>query len=229
MRAILSVRPKCSHRCVSLKESPLKPVLIPKRASRVSTEQTSMRKKWFEYIANSTLLKHLSYPGRKLGFRKRGRRSDVTSIFFFCFLSSVVCCFFLVSFRFLHFFRFFFPFSSVSFRSFQIKKWGDTVRETPFCDPPEKTTHNAFEICPLALTHTRAHTGVNFTAGVCWGGLQAKPGPKSAIHPHKPSAQKLQAFQCHENCPKNGSLRKTQFLRSSSIFPQSSSILKSAR
>ena len=26
MRAILSVRPKCSHRCVSLKDIPLKPV-----------------------------------------------------------------------------------------------------------------------------------------------------------------------------------------------------------
>ena len=31
MRAIWSVRPKCSHRCVSLKETPLKPVQILKR------------------------------------------------------------------------------------------------------------------------------------------------------------------------------------------------------
>ena len=45
MRAILSLRPKCSHRCVSLKESPLKPVLILKHATRTSTEQTSMRTK----------------------------------------------------------------------------------------------------------------------------------------------------------------------------------------
>ena len=37
MRAILSVRPKCSHRCVSLKESPLRPVLIP-NVTRMSTE-----------------------------------------------------------------------------------------------------------------------------------------------------------------------------------------------
>ena len=28
MRAILFVRPKCSHRCASRKETPLKPVLI---------------------------------------------------------------------------------------------------------------------------------------------------------------------------------------------------------
>ena len=35
MRAILSVRPKCSHRCVSLKETPLKPVQILKHTSRV--------------------------------------------------------------------------------------------------------------------------------------------------------------------------------------------------
>ena len=51
MRAILSVRPKCSHRCVSLKESPFKPVLILKHAARMSTEQTSMRAKWFKHIA----------------------------------------------------------------------------------------------------------------------------------------------------------------------------------
>ena len=46
MRAGLSVRPKCSHRCVSLKESPLNFVLSLKHATRISTEQTSMRTKW---------------------------------------------------------------------------------------------------------------------------------------------------------------------------------------
>ena len=46
MRAILSVQPKCPHRCVSLKESPLKPVLILKHTTRISMEQTSMRTKW---------------------------------------------------------------------------------------------------------------------------------------------------------------------------------------
>ena len=39
MREILSVRQKRSHRCVSLKESPLKAVLILKHATRSSTEQ----------------------------------------------------------------------------------------------------------------------------------------------------------------------------------------------
>ena len=51
IRAILSVLPKCSHRCVSLKESPLKPVLLLKHATRISTEQTSVRMKWFKHIA----------------------------------------------------------------------------------------------------------------------------------------------------------------------------------
>ena len=45
VRAILSVRPNCSHRCASLKESPLEPVQILKHAARISTEQTSMRTK----------------------------------------------------------------------------------------------------------------------------------------------------------------------------------------
>ena len=59
MRAIWSVRPKCSHRCVSLKESPLKPVLILKHATKRSTEQTSMRTKWFKHIAIQTVQEHL--------------------------------------------------------------------------------------------------------------------------------------------------------------------------
>ena len=49
MRAILPVRPKCSHRCVSLKESPLKPVLILNHTTKNSTEQTSMRMKCFKH------------------------------------------------------------------------------------------------------------------------------------------------------------------------------------
>ena len=51
MRAILSVRPKCSHGCVSLRETPIKPALILKHATRISTEPTSVRTKWFEHIA----------------------------------------------------------------------------------------------------------------------------------------------------------------------------------
>ena len=51
MRAILSVRPKCSHRGVSQKESPSKPVRILKHTTRISSEQTSMRTKWLKHIA----------------------------------------------------------------------------------------------------------------------------------------------------------------------------------
>ena len=49
MRAILSVRPKCSHRCVSLKETLLKPVQILKHTTQYSTEQSAMRTKWFKH------------------------------------------------------------------------------------------------------------------------------------------------------------------------------------
>ena len=51
MRAILSGRPNCSHRCVSLNETPLKPVEILKSTTNNSAEQTSMRAKCFKHIA----------------------------------------------------------------------------------------------------------------------------------------------------------------------------------
>ena len=51
MRAILSCRPNCSHRCVSLKETALKPVQILKSTTKNSAEQTSMRAKCFKHIA----------------------------------------------------------------------------------------------------------------------------------------------------------------------------------
>ena len=51
MRAIWSVRPKCSHRCVPLKETPSKPVQILKHTTFYSAEQTAMRTKWFKHIA----------------------------------------------------------------------------------------------------------------------------------------------------------------------------------
>ena len=51
MRAILSARPKCSHRCVSLKETTFKAVQILKHTTKNSTEQTPMRTKWFKHIA----------------------------------------------------------------------------------------------------------------------------------------------------------------------------------
>ena len=41
MRAVLSVRPKCSHRCVSRKETTLKIVLILTHATRTSTDLPS--------------------------------------------------------------------------------------------------------------------------------------------------------------------------------------------
>ena len=44
MRATSSVRPKCSQRCLSLKEFPLKAVQNLKHATTTSTEQTSMVK-----------------------------------------------------------------------------------------------------------------------------------------------------------------------------------------
>ena len=61
MRAMLSVRPKCSHRCVSLKEFPLKPLLILKHATRISAEQTSMRTKCFKHVAMEIVKVHLLY------------------------------------------------------------------------------------------------------------------------------------------------------------------------
>ena len=51
MRAIWSARAKCSHRCVSLKETLLKPVQILKHTTKNSAEQTAMRTKWFKHIA----------------------------------------------------------------------------------------------------------------------------------------------------------------------------------
>ena len=51
MRALWSVRPKCSHRCVSLTETSLKPVQTLKHTTKSSVEQTAMRTKWFQHIA----------------------------------------------------------------------------------------------------------------------------------------------------------------------------------
>ena len=59
MRATLSVRPKCSHRCVSLTETSLKPVQTLKHTTKNSAEQTAMRTKWFKHIAIKTVQAHL--------------------------------------------------------------------------------------------------------------------------------------------------------------------------
>ena len=61
MRAILSVRPKCSHRCVSLKETPLKPVQIFKHTTKNSAEQTAMRTKWRLNMSRFKLFRCFSY------------------------------------------------------------------------------------------------------------------------------------------------------------------------
>ena len=70
MRAIWSVRPKCSHRCVSLKETLLKPVLILKHTTFYSVEQTAMRTKRFKHIAIQTVQEHLltswGYPKNRM-------------------------------------------------------------------------------------------------------------------------------------------------------------------
>ena len=55
---MLSARAKCSHRCVSPKESLLKPVQSLQYASGKSTEQTSMKTKWFKHIAIETVQEH---------------------------------------------------------------------------------------------------------------------------------------------------------------------------
>ena len=61
MRANLSVRPKCSHRCVSLKESPFKPLQILRHTTRTSTEQPAMRTKCFKHIVIQTVQEHLLF------------------------------------------------------------------------------------------------------------------------------------------------------------------------
>ena len=47
-KPIWSVRPKCSHRCVSLKETSLKPLPILKHTTKHFPEQTAMSTKWFK-------------------------------------------------------------------------------------------------------------------------------------------------------------------------------------
>ena len=65
MRAIWSVRPKCSHRCVSLKETSLNPVQIFKCTTKNSAEKTAMRTKSFKHIAILTVQVHLLLSGKE--------------------------------------------------------------------------------------------------------------------------------------------------------------------
>ena len=59
MRAVWSVRPKCSHRCVSLKETSLKPVQALKHTTKNLAKQTAMRTKWFKHITIKIVQAHL--------------------------------------------------------------------------------------------------------------------------------------------------------------------------
>ena len=62
MRAIWSVRPKCSHRCVSGGIS-IKTCASPQaHATRIS-KQTSMRAKWLKHIAIQTVQEHILIQG----------------------------------------------------------------------------------------------------------------------------------------------------------------------
>ena len=76
------MRPKCSHRCISLKEFPFKRVLILKHANRISTEQTSVRTKWFKRIAIQIVQGHLlTSADCKRGQWKGATSKSVNSIF----------------------------------------------------------------------------------------------------------------------------------------------------
>ena len=75
MRVIMSVRPKCSYRCISRMENPLKPVLTLTHATRISIEQTSMTTKWFQHIAIS-IVREISLKNHRVlqGAPPRGRQ-----------------------------------------------------------------------------------------------------------------------------------------------------------
>ena len=70
MRAIWPAQPKCSHRCVSLKETSLKPVQSLKHTTFYSAEQTAMRMKWFKHIAIEAVQEHLLFWGLPKNARK---------------------------------------------------------------------------------------------------------------------------------------------------------------
>ena len=70
MRALLSVRPRCSHIRVSLKESPLKPVLILQHVTSKATEQTSMRTKWLN-ISRFKLFRSIAYHPHRNNYKRK--------------------------------------------------------------------------------------------------------------------------------------------------------------
>ena len=61
MRAIWSVRPKCSHRCVSLTETSSKPAQTLKHTTQNSAEQTAMREQNGFNISRFKLFRRISY------------------------------------------------------------------------------------------------------------------------------------------------------------------------
>ena len=76
MRAILSVRPECSHRCVSLKEFPFKSRANPQARDQNINWANLYETKWFNRIATSTVQEHLLkfLRLRNPGFRNRKPR-----------------------------------------------------------------------------------------------------------------------------------------------------------
>ena len=109
MRAIWSVRAKCSHRCVSLKETSLKPVQILKHTTKNSAEQTAMRTKCFKHIAIQTVQVHLLGTVQAVPVFGSCGSLSVLSLFFLEFL----CFFPLQGFP---FFLSMFPFFSSDYR-----------------------------------------------------------------------------------------------------------------
>ena len=71
MRAILSARPKFSHRCVSRRETPLKRVEILTHATRRSTEQMSMRTKFLN-MSRFKLFRRISYSSKPKSGKSNG-------------------------------------------------------------------------------------------------------------------------------------------------------------
>ena len=65
MRAILSVRPKCSHRCVAWKETPLKPVQILNRANHYENEMVGVYHGLYCSAAFPTWVCHIECPTQR--------------------------------------------------------------------------------------------------------------------------------------------------------------------
>ena len=63
MRAISSVRPKCSHRCVSLKETPLKTCAIPQAHNQKLSRANRHENEMVQIYGDLNLFSSFSYKG----------------------------------------------------------------------------------------------------------------------------------------------------------------------